>query len=155
MSPILRMRKDLVPPLSAPSWPEGISLAPVNQTRPDALHAILADAYRNGFGTVPPAFEDWWTSVTADSEYDPALVFVAVGAAGDPVGLAQCWTSGFIKDLAVVPPWRGRGIGDALLAEVFLELRNRGLSHVDLKVGAANAPALSLYRRAGMVEVPL
>ena len=82
-------------------------------------------------------------------------MFVAVGAAGDPVGLAQCWTSGFIKDLAVVPPWRGRGIGDALLAEVFLEFRNRGLPHVDLKVGAANAPALSVYRRAGMIEVPL
>nr|WP_295892562.1 GNAT family N-acetyltransferase [uncultured Devosia sp.] len=155
MNTTLRMRKDLSAPQPSPVWPAGAGLAPVAQTRPDALHAILADAYVNGFGTVPTSCAEWWTSLTSDSEFDPALVFVATDASGAPIGLAQCWTSGFVKDLAVVPQWRGKGIGDALLAEVFAVFRDRGLSYVDLKVGAANAPAIALYRRAGMVEAPL
>jgi ribosomal protein S18 acetylase RimI-like enzyme len=155
MNTIIRMRKDLSAPQTPSVWPAGAGLVPVGETRPDALHAILANAYVNGFGTVPPSFAEWWTSLTSDSEFDPALVFVAIDASGAPIGLAQCWTSGFVKDLAVVPQWRGRGIGDALLAEVFASFRDRGLPHVDLKVGAANAPAIGLYRRAGMVEAPL
>lgn len=155
MSNTLRLRKHLSAPQPSPVWPAGVRLAPVGDTRPDALHAILADAYANGFGTVPPTSAEWWTSLTSDSEFDPALVFVAIDVSASPVGLAQCWTSGFVKDLAVVPHWRGKGIGDALLAEAFAAFRDRGLPHVDLKVGAANAPAIGLYLRAGMVEAPL
>jgi ribosomal protein S18 acetylase RimI-like enzyme len=152
---ILRMRKHLAAPVALPVWPSGARPVPVTETAVDALHAILVTAYANGFGSVPPTADAWWTSITADSEFDQALVFVAADSAGAPIGLAQCWTSGFVKDLAVVPQWRGKGIGDALLAEVFAAFRARGLSHVDLKVGAANAPAVGLYRRAGMVEAPL
>jgi ribosomal protein S18 acetylase RimI-like enzyme len=155
MSTTLRMRKDLSATPPSPVWPVGVRLAPVGEARPEALHAILADAYVNGFGTVPSSSLEWWTSLTSDSEFDPALVFVAIDASGAPIGLAQCWTSGFVKDLAVAPQWRGKGIGDALLAEAFAAFRDRGLPHVDLKVGAANAPAIRLYRRAGMVQAPL
>jgi ribosomal protein S18 acetylase RimI-like enzyme len=155
MSLILRMRKDLSAPQPAPVWHAGVRLARIGEARPDALHAILAGAYANGFGIVPPAPAEWWTSLTADSEFDPALVFVAVDSTDAPIGLAQCWTSGFVKDLAVLPQWRGKGIGDALLAEAFIAFRNRGLPYLDLKVHAGNRHAIGLYRRAGMVEAPL
>jgi ribosomal protein S18 acetylase RimI-like enzyme len=155
MAGTLRMRRHLegnVP--SSASWPDGTRLAALSEVDPRALHAILADAYANGFGAVA-AFAEWWASVETDEEFDPALVLVAVDPKGSPIGLALCWTSGFIKDLAVVPAWRGKGIGEALLQEVFAAFRARGLPQVDLKVVAANAPALGLYRRAGMAEVPL
>lgn len=155
MTDTLRMRKHLdgdVPPATV--WPGGARLAALSEVDPRALHAILADAYTNGFGAVA-AFTEWWTLVETDDEFDPALVLVAVDSAGSPIGLALCWTSGFVKDLAVVQAWRGKGIGGALLHEAFAAFRERHLPHVDLKVGAANAPALCLYRRVGMVEAPL
>jgi ribosomal protein S18 acetylase RimI-like enzyme len=154
MSQIVRLRKHLAEPVASPAWPADCQRIPLGQTDPDALHAILDDAYANGFGSVPP-FEDWWRNLTADTEFDPALVFIAADASGQPIGVAQCWTVGFVKDLAVVPAWRGKGVGDALLGEIFAVFQRRGLRHVDLKVVAANASAIGLYRRAGMIEAPL
>ncbi|WP_240230019.1 GNAT family N-acetyltransferase [Devosia lacusdianchii] len=154
MSDHIRMRRHLDDALPPAIWPAGVRLLPLQRADPRALHTILTDAYANGFGSTAP-FEDWWPKLSADTEFDPALVFVAADEVGQPIGVAQCWTSGFIKDLAVVPAWRGKGIGDALLYAVFAAFRHRGLGHVDLKVITANTSALRLYRRVGMVEAPL
>lgn len=154
MTQILRLRKHLADAPPEPIWPTGARLLPLAETDPRALHTILVHAYVDGFGSTPP-FDAWWPNLIADTEYDSDLVFIAADSSGQPIGLALCWTSGFIKDLAVVPQWRGKGIGDALLAEVFSTFHQRGLPHVDLKVVAANAPAIRLYQRAGMVEALL
>lgn len=151
MTDVLRLRKWLSDD-QAPAWPAGISRTPVDETDPARLHALLADAYSNGFGSVAP-LDQWWTSVSADDEYDPGLVFIATDADANPVGLALCWNSGFIKDVAVTPAWRGKGVGEALLRHVFFEFAHRGLQHVDLKVMAGNVPAIALYRRLGMIDV--
>jgi ribosomal protein S18 acetylase RimI-like enzyme len=98
-------------------------------------------------------FDEWLPWVTGDPSYDPALVFVAV--AGDAVaGVAQCWTEGFVKDLAVRPAFRGRGLGEALLHAVFAEFARRGVREVRLKVDADNPTgAVRLYERVGMREL--
>lgn len=150
----LRMRKILSDDDPAPVWPDGAQLAPLASVKSRALHAILVEAYTSGFGDVA-SLDLWWPTVAADSEYDEGLVFVATEQSGAPIGLALCWTSGFIKDVAVAQSWRGCGIGEALLRTAFNAFRQRGLNHVDLKVIAANATAIRLYRRLGMVEAPL
>ncbi len=154
MAYILRMRRHLDGEVPPATWPVGALPSALPHVEPQALHAILADAYGNGFGSVP-AFADWWPAVASDAEFDPALVFIAVDTSGTAIGLALCWNTGFIKDIAVIPAWRGKGVADALLQQAFQAFRARGLPHVDLKVVAANAPAIALYRRAGMVEAPL
>lgn len=154
VSDILRLRKHLTADQAPPVWPPQAHLLPFADAAPRALHAILADAYRNGFGSVAP-FETWWASLTGDSEFDPSLVVIAADAVNRPIGLVQCWTSGFIKDIAVVPGWRGKAIGESLLLQAFWIMQQQGLSQVDLKVVAANAHAISLYRRLGMVNAPL
>jgi ribosomal protein S18 acetylase RimI-like enzyme len=154
MTDSLRLRKHLLGDLAPPTWPASTNPVALSAVDPQALHRILAAAYTNGFGSVAP-FEAWWTGLTADSEYDPALVFIAADEADQPIGVAQCWISGFVKDVAVMPAWRGKGIGEALLREAFHVFHGRRLAHVDLKVMRGNAPALALYRRLGMVEVPL
>lgn len=154
MTDILRLRKYLSGSQAQPAWPQGVALRPLETADPEALHAILAEAYANGFGSVPD-FVTWWPAVTGDSEYDPALLFIAADTARHPVGLALCWSSGFIKDVAVIPAWRGRGVAQALLLTAFRAFQHRGLPHVDLKVIAANAPALRLYLGMGMTEAPL
>ena len=154
MAALLRLRKHLDADLPMPVWPAGTRLLPLAKAEPRALHTILETAYINGFGSVPP-FERWWAGLTADGEFDPALVFIAANSDLRAIGVALCWTTGFVKDIAVVSAWRGQGIGAALLHEAFRAFHQRGLAYVDLKVMTGNASALALYRRIGMVEAPL
>jgi ribosomal protein S18 acetylase RimI-like enzyme len=117
------------------------------------VHHLLAAAYRDGGGTVP-GFAEWWAGLRSDDEYDSALVFLAADPEGRVVGVAQCWTSAFIKDLAVDPDWRRQGLATALLAQVFKTFWDRGVDAVDLKVQRANpSGAERLYRELGMTPV--
>ena len=154
MSGVLRLRKHLSGVQPAPAWPEGVHLVPVAEIAPQALHAILDAGYVDGFGSVLP-FVEWWTSIVSDEEFDPEILFIAADASGEPVGLALCWNSGFIKDIAVNKNCRGKGIGEGLLHAAFATFAARGVAYVDLKVVAATGAAIRLYHRVGMVEASL
>lgn len=60
------------------------------------------------------------------------------------------WVGEGIPELAValLPPYRGRGIGTQLLRAMLDELHGRGFAAVSLSVQRAN-PAVRLYRRLG------
>ena len=89
-------------------------------------------------------------------EFAPDLCFLAVNERQDVVGIAQCWTGAFIKDLVVHPLARRRGIATALLRRVFWEFRHRGVKHVDLKVQLDNPTgAVRLYKELVMREIAL
>ncbi len=145
--PYLRMRKRLDGPLPPPAWPQGMHPATLDVIDPRAAHQVLATA----LPTEP--FDTWYRDLVNDSEYDPALCIAAVDANGAVAGIIQCWTSAFVKDLAVAQPYRGRGVGTALMHHAFQIFDGRGASHVDLKVVADNQSARRLYVRLGMVEV--
>jgi GNAT superfamily N-acetyltransferase len=53
---------------------------------------------------------------------------------------------------AVVPEFRGRGIGRALLAEAERLAVDRGLCKLTLEVQETNTPARTLYERFGFVD---
>jgi ribosomal protein S18 acetylase RimI-like enzyme len=77
---------------------------------------------------------------------------------GHPVGVAVCFV-GFstfaakpllnLHDLAVLPAYRGRGIGRLLLAAVEDRARTRGCCKVTLEVREDNHAARALYKRSG------
>mgnify|MGYP002719108006 FL=1 len=69
------------------------------------------------------------------------------------LGVAQCWTSAFIKNLSVHPCAQGQGLGRALLLHTFHVFKQRGEPCVDLKVLETNQRARQLYESAGMVFV--
>lgn len=154
MAEPIRFRKALSADMPPPVWPNGSRRLALPVTDPRALHAILADAYASGFGQVPP-FADWWSALTQDSEYDPEFIIIAATTDGAPIGLVQGWSSAFIKDFAVTPAWRGKGVGEALLLSIFHAYHLRGANNVDLKVVAENSGAIDLYRRLGMTKAPL
>ena len=89
-----------------------------------------------------------------------ALVLLAF-VEGQPVGLAVCFF-GFstfqarpllnIHDLAVLPTYRGRGVGRALLVEAEKQARSRGCCKLTLEVQDDNARARSLYERFGFAD---
>lgn len=64
--------------------------------------------------------------------------------------MALAWTSAYLKDLVVHPRLQGRGLGGALLNQVFSAFQQRGEACVDLKVMEHNHPARQLYAKFGM-----
>ncbi len=116
------------------------------------LHALLQAGYVDGFGEVAE-LDQWWSSLSEDPEFSSDLVFVILGEDRKIVAAAVCWTSAFVKDLVVAGPWRRLGLGEVLLSQVFDAFHRRGSRFVDLKVMAANGPAVRFYERIGMYLV--
>jgi ribosomal protein S18 acetylase RimI-like enzyme len=91
------------------------------------------------------------------------IVWLAV-ANDRPVGVAVCFV-GFstfharplinIHDLAIVPEWRGRGIGRALLAAVERTARSRDCCKLTLEVQDSNSRARGLYEDVGFKDFVL
>lgn len=147
----VRLRKALDGALEPPQWPEGFHLRTFEPADAPALHALLELVFDDGMNG---PFETWWPRLAGDSEFDPALCFLVFAPDGRLAGAALSWTSAFVKDLAVHRDFRGQGIGEALMRLVFATFAGRGAAHVDLKTNlVANADAVRLYRRLGMVEV--
>jgi GNAT superfamily N-acetyltransferase len=59
---------------------------------------------------------------------------------------------GFVDDLYVVPEWRGRGIGSALLKQLTDACVELGVRALHLEVGRKKTDARALYRRFGFEE---
>jgi ribosomal protein S18 acetylase RimI-like enzyme len=87
---------------------------------------------------------------TADATVTAEIPEVVVGAAVCFVGFSTFRARGLINvhDLAVLPSWRGKGIGTRLLEAVEAFARRRGYCKVNLEVRVDN-PAQHLYRRRG------
>ena len=147
----VRLRKILDDALTAPHWPDGFVMRPFEHRDAQALHALLEEAFDDG---AEGPFDEWWERVSDDAEFDPDLCFLDIDGKGLLAGAALCWTSGFVKDLAVHPASRRHGIGEALMRQVFLCCRDRGAVHVDLKTNTVgNAAAFRLCERLGMIPV--
>ena len=69
---------------------------------------------------------------------------LACGAAS----YAQGWLS--MHGLRTAASQRGRGLAGRLIRAMALEAQHRGITRAFLQVDGSNAPALALYRRAGM-----
>lgn len=149
----MEIRLDRATP--APEWPPGVAVhtADLDADAP-SVHTLLELAFRgNADDEKPDPFEPWLAWWMGDPEFDPASWFLAEED-GMLVGAALCWSSGFLKDLAVDPQHRRRGIGRCLLLHVFGEFRARGARAVSLKVDAANPTgAVRVYEAAGMRAV--
>jgi len=152
----LRMRRALTGPgPEVPCWPVGISPVTFDPGRhAESARALLNEAYAAGGGQIRP-FPEWWAEISRDREYDQSLCFAAVSdEMSELAAFAHCWTTAFIKDIAVAPMFRRRGVGRALLAEVFRTFHRRGAASVDLKVQADNpSGATAFYQSLGMFIV--
>ena len=150
---VLRMWRPLSRPLAEPSWPDGIGVRTYESADAAAVLALLDGAYAWDDTYAPLPLDEWVQWMTGDVEFDPALWFLAERG-GELVGCALHWDSvdgrGWVKDLAVRPTERGRGLGAALLRHGFAAYVVRGASGVGLKVHAENPTgAVRLYEREG------
>jgi mycothiol synthase len=157
---LLEMRLELDRALPSAVWPEGIG---VRSFRPGRDEERTWAAHVTAFEDVPthlPLTLDEWVEdrVLRDPAFDPSLTFLACTPGGEVVGVALCRAGadgapedGFVRDLGVVPVWRGRGIGMALLLTALAAFRERGLTGAALEVDDVTiGAAVRLYGRVGM-----
>lgn len=141
------MRRDLGLPIAAAAMPGHLVIEPFEVDQAGACRDLMNRAYGEA-GYEPVPVGAWYNAVIGDTEYDPALIWVAKSE-NAVVGLCQCWRMPFVKDLVVDRAWRRLGIGAALLTHALTTFAGRGAASVDLKTDIGNTKAQSLYRRLG------
>ncbi|MHC4764911.1 MAG: GNAT family N-acetyltransferase [Planctomycetota bacterium] len=156
------MRIDFDGPPAPPVWPEGVEIRPVTLAEHGrAISDADEEIFRDHWGFAPKTEDEAWERfkhwVENDPDFDENLWFVAF--CGDEVaGLSLCWPKaeenpdgGYIGILGVRRPWRGKGLGLALLRHSFVEFHRLGRKHAALHADAENITgALRLYTNAGM-----
>ena len=88
------------------------------------------------------------------AEDDGSVVgFVAVFVRMDSESLIEATTDyAYISDLVVLPEYRGRGIGRALLQRAEAHAQEQGAAVLKVDVLVANTGALDLYRTVGFQD---
>ena len=84
--------------------------------------------------------------------------YVAEGEGGEMAGYVWFGASerpfsglrvGWIYDVLVLPGYRGKGIGEALMKHALMVSKERGFAETGLMVNAGNRAAWSLYEKLG------
>ena len=153
----MRIDLDGEPP-EPPEWPDGIEVRRARSPEDDAVvYETDMEAFEDGWDFGRMEFDAWRRWTVESPRFDPSLWFLASDD-GEVAGICLCgphrsgdpaW--GWVDTLGVRKPWRGRGLGTALLRHAFGELHARGMRRVDLDVDTANeSGAVRLYERVGM-----
>lgn len=159
---IWRMAVALDKAPAVPVWPENIEPQNVD-LRVDLERPLRAanEAFRDHYGHVEGDFEQRLErrrhDVENNPDYSPDLSFVAMDG-DDIAGVCFCspqsgtdTSAGYVNSLAVLRPWRKRGLGLALLLHALSVLREKGKVRAALHVDAQSLTgATHLYEKAGM-----
>jgi mycothiol synthase len=152
---VWRMWKQLDGELPEPRWPAGVAVRTYTDADGERVHALL-DASYAAWDTayVARPHDDWLHWMTGHDDFDPGVWFL-VERDSELVACALHWKehrgAGWVKDIVVSEPERGRGLGKALLQHAFREYARRGAVRLGLKVDSTNPTgAPQLYERVGM-----
>ena len=151
------LRTELEAPPRAPEWPDGLSVVAFDP-RHDAreFHAAHQEAFVDHWDHPPQDFEAWSKRHLESERFDPELWCVVRAAeeiAAGTICTGDTYGGGFVHVLFTRRPWRGQGVGAALLRDAFRRFWDRGEHSVGLSVDAAShTGAFRLYERAGMTS---
>ena len=151
-----RMSIDLDDDAPDPEWPDDVRMRTFRDGDARAFYEAGNEAFADTWEPIEPPFEEWAHWVLDTPSFDPGLWFLVEDGA-DVAGFAICKVHpgdaelGWIQILGVRKPWRGRGLGRALLLTAFRVFGTRGLSRAGLGVDAENPTgATRLYESVGM-----
>lgn len=136
------------------TFPAGIELRPfIKDEHAVAVWQADNEAFRDHWGSHDRTYEEWSHEKFGNPNFDPTLWMIAWD--GDEIaGFSQNRFRkgiGWIGTIAVRRPWRGKGLGTALLRHTFREVYKRGRTTIGLGVDSANLTGVTrLYQRAGM-----
>ena len=150
----LRLEIDLVEAPAAPVWPPGIAARRFRRHLDEAaVHAAGEEAFQDHWRPDTMDLEEWLAFRFQRPDLDLGLWWV-VWDGEEVAGSLLAFESplgAYVDSLSVRRPWRGRGLGRALLLLAFAELRRRGLPRAYLGVDSENPTgAMRLYESVGM-----
>lgn len=149
-----RMAIDLADRPLPPDGIPGVLIDRFEETRARELYEVVETAFAQEWGHRRQEWEEWRKRWLSGPWYDQGLWWTA--SSGDSlVGAIICRErfndAGWVSRVGVLPDWRGRGIGGALLQTAFRGLYDRGERRIALGVDAANPTgATRVYERVGM-----
>ena len=114
---VYRMWLELAGELPEPSFPAGVRVRPYTDGDARRLHAFLELAYADNNERIEP-FDQWLHFMTQHGEFAPDFWHLAEDENGE-LAAVLTWAPyerlGWVKDLAVHPGHRRRGLGEAML----------------------------------------
>jgi mycothiol synthase len=135
----------------APSLPDGLVLDEFREEDAHAFHAATIESFEDHWEWHGMPFDEWWER---RRDEDHSLWFlVRDGAEIAAVVRNEAGRNGggYVGIIGVRRPWRGRGLGKALLHRTFGEFWRRGVPRVTLGVDAESLTgATKLYESVGM-----
>jgi mycothiol synthase len=152
----LRVELSVAPEL--PDWPDGLVPDTFDAERDaPAFHAAEQEAFADHWEFRPRSLARWRGLHVETEQFDPSLWRV-VRAGDEIVAGAICeadrYGGGWVAVVFTRRPWRGRGVGRALLHDAFRKFWDRGERSIGLGVDAENATgAFQLYESVGMRPV--
>jgi GNAT superfamily N-acetyltransferase len=152
----MRIELDAAP--AHPVWPDGLRADAFDPDR-DApeFHAAHQEAFADHWEYVYRDFAKWRDWHIESEKFDPSLWCVVRDGgeiAAGAISVADLYGGGWVASLFTRRPWRGRGVGGALLHDAFARFWDRGERSVGLGVDAeGDTGAFRVYERAGMKPV--
>jgi mycothiol synthase len=152
-----QMRIELGDEPPEPVWPEGISVRRLEPADERRVYEANSVAFAQDWNFRPQPFEQWRHDVFGRDNVDHSLSWLAEDGERLAGFSANAWhfsgdpEFGWVGILGVLPAYRRRGLGTALLQQSFREFSRRGATRVGLGVDSENVTgAVRLYERAGM-----
>ncbi len=150
----LRMRIDVAGREFSPRFPDGISVRTFREGDEERVYRTHFETFQDVSEPTRVTFENWSHLLLGPSFFHPDLWFLAEED-DQLAGISLCDPHpsgvGHVAVLGVRAPWRGRGLGLALLEHSFAEFTERGYPAVILGAEAASPTGADrLYERAGM-----
>ena len=152
-----QMRIELGDDLPEPRRPEGISLRRLQPGEELRVYEANTVAFADDWHFRPQPFEEWRDDNFGRENFEHSLSWLAedgerlAGFSLNTRHFCGDLRFGWVGILGVLPRWRRRGLGTAVLQQSLQEFRRRGASRVGLGVDAENVTgAVRLYERAGM-----
>jgi ribosomal protein S18 acetylase RimI-like enzyme len=147
---------DVLPP---PEWPAGFTCTPWSYDLIETHSEVLYESFYQGIDTCVFASlgdrlgcQVLITEISRKGGFLPQATWLLTGPSG-PCGTVQGLRErggiGAIQNLGITLPWRGQGLGAALLLQALHGFRRAGLFRGLLEVTAQNDSAVRLYRRLG------
>ena len=148
------MTIELDGPPPDPVLPDGFTIETFDEAALPEFYAALDESFGDHWEHHSTPLEEWWEERRNAPDFDPTMWFlirdgaeVAAVVRNEP----NRREGGMVAALGVRRPWRGRGLGRALLLRTFGEFQRRGVNRVTLGVDSENPTgATQLYESVGM-----